>query len=160
MPFVLAYIIILPIILGSVKPQTNRIFVTTPEWQITCPLNQAEGLTIHEFKMSASPPASANKSLPNWTRQLDLEIATSSQPENLHLAHADQVSLIINNTQQAYRKDWRIVSYTKSGQNFLSILLQKPANPKTLNAKLTINSKSNVDIPQQDLTCEHKTRRS
>ena len=160
MPFVLAYIIILPIILGSVKPQTNRIFVTTPEWQITCPLNQAEGLTIHEFKMSASPPASANKSLPNWTRQLDLEIATSSQPENLHLAHADQVSLIINNTEQAYRKDWRIVSYTKSGQNFLSILLQKPANPKTLNAKLTINNKSNVDIPQQDLTCEHKTRHS
>lgn len=137
------------ITLMHLQPQTNAIRLRTSAPTIICPAERTNTSGIRnkaaQFQFYTRQ-ASTHKRIIGQTRLLKLNVETSSDPTQIHLAHQDQIDLSLNGKKLLYRKDWRLVSRKEKGENKLSVLLHQPIDKYPVDGLLRIGQKSNVEL--------------
>ena len=139
------------IVIIHLEPSTNAITISTSKPKIICPSKQTEASNIRtkaaQYQLNFRQ---INSKKSNITRLLEINIETKSNPTQVHLAHQDQISLILNDKELTYRKNWRLVNREEDQNNKLSILLHEPIAANHLSGMLTIGQQSNIELSNLD----------
>ena len=136
------------ITLMNAQAQPNTIQLAASSTTINCPLERSKTSKIRgkarQYQLNSQQDLEQNKT--SNTRLLELNVKTNSSPTQVHLAHQDQIDLVLNGRSLLYRKDWRLVNNTKNNQNLLSILLHQPISTSSIKGSLTIGENSNIHL--------------